>query len=138
MLKLPRCPYCGCSYSYGSANKIKDKKQFSCSKCKKLMSVAYKKSAAKIAAVFFVALVVINTIVISFTKSATIYPNLIMTILFIVLFICLVPFTVKFGKIDGQEEEHEKLKKNRHRYKKVKDGDLPTDENPLKNTSFDK
>lgn len=137
MLKLPRCPYCGCTYSYGSINKIKDKKQFACNSCKKIMNVFYKKSAAKMAVIFFIGLIIINTFVITFTKSETVYPNIVMTVLFIFLYLCLVPFTVKFGKIDGQEEKV-KLKKNRHRYNKVKNSGVQSEENPLKDTVFDK
>lgn len=136
MLKLPKCPYCGCSYSYGKINKIKNKNVNECTSCKKLMSVAYKKNALITAAVLFVVLIVLNTLLFKFTKNATVYPNLIITIIFIILFMCFIPFLVRFGKIDGQEQQ-EKLKKNRHRQKKMKDIKSTEDENPLKDTIFD-
>lgn len=100
------------------------------------MSVAYKKNALITAAVLFVVLIVLNTLLFKFTKNATVYPNLIITIIFIILFMCFIPFLVRFGKIDGQEQQ-EKLKKNRHRQKKMKDIKSTEDENPLKDTIFD-
>lgn len=135
MFKLPRCPYCGCSYSYASIKKNKNSKTCRCISCKKVFSVKYKATAVKFALAMFVVLILINTLVLKFTKSLTIWPNLFMTVIFIIIFLCLIPYTVKFGKIEGQEIP-EKLKKNRHRYKK--DKETEDIENPLKNTTFDK
>lgn len=100
------------------------------------MAVSYKKSVAVMAVLFFVALIVLNTVYLKFTKSLTIYPNVIFTVLFIVLFIILVPLRVQYYKIPGQEPV-EKLKKNRHRHKKTKNQRIDIDDNPLKGTSFD-
>lgn len=139
MFKLAKCPYCGFKFDYTRCSKAMHSKYktFTCRKCSKIMSVSYKKSAFVMGVVFFVALIAINTIYLSFAKSRTIIPNLVMTIIFIVLYMVLVPLRVRFGKLPGQEEEPPKLKKNRHRHKKDKPHKLEFEENPLKNTTFD-
>lgn len=136
MLKLPECPYCGCKYDYGRVKKHIHDKTIECRSCKKMMAVTYKKTATKTAVILFLALIVLNTFYISFTKSETIYPNIIFTVLFIFIFIFLVPLMVKYHKIAGQETQ-EKLKKNRHRYKKNKNQKTEFNEDPLKGTQFD-
>ena len=137
MLKLPQCPYCGFKYDYTRAKKSMHEKQYACKKCGKLMTVAYKKSATGMAFIFFVVLIVFNTFYLFFTKSQTIIPNIVFTVLFICLYLVLVPLKVTYGKIAGQEDEPEKLKKNRHRHKKTKKVQEDTEENPLKDTSFE-
>ena len=86
MLKLPQCPYCGFKYDYSRAKKSMHEKQMTCKKCGKVMSVAYKKAAIKMAFLFFVVLIALNTLYLFGTKSETIYPNLIITIVFILLY----------------------------------------------------
>lgn len=137
MLKLPQCPYCGYKYDYSRVKKTMHEKQCKCRKCGKLMAVAYKKAAVKMALLFFILLVVLNTLYLFGTKSETVIPNIVFTVVFIFLYIILVPLRVTYGKISGQEDEPEKLKKNRRRHKKTKNKEVDSEENPLKNTSFD-
>lgn len=140
MFRLDKCPYCGFKFDYtrcSMATHSKDK-TFACRKCGKLMSVSYKKSAFVMGVIFFVALIAMNTLYLSAAKNTTIIPNLVMTIIFIVLYMVLVPLLVRFGKLPGQEEPPQKLKKNRHRHKKDKPDKIEFDENPLQNTTFDK
>lgn len=137
MLKLPKCPYCGCGYDYSRVKKHKKDKFFLCASCGKKMAVLYKKNAFIMAVLFFFALIVLNVIFITFTKNSTIYPNLIFTVTAIVVYLCLIPFTVKYHKIKGQEDEPKKLKKNRHRHEKTKNNNSEHDEEPLKGTVFE-
>lgn len=138
MLKLPICPYCGFKFDYSPARKALHEKQVKCKKCGKLMSVSYKLAAAKTAILFFVFLVFVNTVYLFNSKSQTIIPNIILTVLFIFVYMAIVPLKVSFGKIEGQEDPPEKLKKNRHRHKKTKNSMPKFDENPIEGTSFDK
>ncbi len=134
-----KCPYCGAQIDYKRRMRyVKDKgRNAKCIKCGKIMRVSYKRAAAFIGIIFFVVLVAMNTFYMFFTKNSTIIPNLIMTVLFILLYMALVPAMVRFRKIAGQEEEPPKLKKNRHRHKKEKNNKIEINENPLKNTTFD-
>lgn len=120
MLKLPICPYCGFKFDYSKARKTLSEKQVKCKKCGKIMSVSYKLAAAKTAVVFFVFLVFVNTVYLFHSKSRTIIPNIVLTVVFIFVYLAIIPLKIKFGKIDGQEDPPEKLKKNRHRHKKTK------------------
>lgn len=137
MLKLPICPYCGYKFDYSRSSRALHGNAVKCRKCGKLMNVSYKLSAAKTAAVFFVFLVVFNVVYLFNTKNQTIIPNIIITIVFIILYIVIVPLQIKFSTIPGQEDPPEKLKKNRHRHKKTKNQNIEFNENPIENTIFD-
>ncbi len=140
MSKRKTCPYCTAKIDYGRRLKaVKSKsKEMPCIKCGKLMRVSYRKSAFFMGVIFFIALIGLNTITLFLTKSRTIIPNLVMTVAFIALYMSIVPTLLRFGEIAGQEDEPPKLKKNRHRHKKDKKQKIEFDENPLKNTTFDK
>lgn len=137
-MKLPQCPYCGCKYNYSRVKKHMKCKEVQCKSCGKRFAVVYKKSALIMAALFFIAMIAFNTFYLFNSKSTTLLPNVIFTVAAIVLYICLVPLIVKYEKISGQDDPLEKLKKNRHRYKKQKNTSVEIAENPLKNTTFDK
>ncbi len=137
MLKLPMCPYCGYKFDYSRSSKALHEKNVKCKKCGKLMKVSYRLSAAKMAVLFFVFLIVLNTVYLFHTKNQTIIPNIVITVVFIAVYLVLVPLTIKFGVIPGQEDPPEKLKKNRHRHKKTKNKDIEFNENPIENTTFD-
>ena len=83
-------------------------------------------------------LVFVNTVYLFHSKSQTIIPNIVLTVLFILVYLVIVPLRLTFGKIDGQEDPPEKLKKNRHRHKKTKNTKIEFEDNPIKGTSFDK
>ncbi len=138
MLRLPICPYCGYKFDYAPAKNALKEKQVKCKKCGKLMSVSFKKAAAKTAFLFFVFLVFVNTLYLFNSKSRTIIPNVVLTVVFIFVYLAIVPLKISFGKIDGQEDPPEKLKKNRHRHKKTKNNLPEFNDNPIEGTSFDK
>ena len=138
MLKLPICPYCGFKFDYSAAKKALREKEVKCRKCGKTMSVSYKLAAVKTAVLFFVFLVFVNTVYLFHSKSQTIIPNIVLTVVFILVYLAIVPLRITFGKIDGQEDPPEKLKKNRHRHKKTKNTKIEFEDNPIKGTSFDK
>lgn len=138
MLKLPVCPYCGFKFDYSAAKKNLREKEVKCKKCGKVMSVSYKLAAAKTAVLFFVFLVFVNTVYLFHSKSQTIIPNIVLTVIFIFVYLFIVPLRITFGKINGQEDPPEKLKKNRHRHKKTKNAKIEFEDNPIKDTSFDK
>jgi len=137
MFKLPKCPYCGCKSDYKSSVKALSAKEPACKKCGKKFSVVFKLSAAIMAMLFFVFLIAANTLYLKASNNQTIIPNFVMTIAFIILYFVLVPLRSRYKKIPGQENNPEKLKKNRHRHKKTKNYDITINEDPLKNTSFD-
>lgn len=138
MLKLPVCPYCGHSVGYDPAKKSMRVKQIKCIKCGKKMSVSYKKSAAKTAVWFVLFMVFVNTLFLFSANNKTLLPNLIFTVVFIFVYMAIVPLTVKYDKIDGEEDPPKKLKKNRHRHEKTKNRMTQFDDNPLKGTTFEK
>ena len=137
MLKLPKCPYCGFGFDYSKAAKSLHEKEVKCRKCGKIMSVSYKLAAARTAILFFVFLVFVNTVYLFHSKSQTIIPNIVLTVIFIFVYMAIVPLKITFGKIEGQDDPPEKLKKNRHRHKKTKNCKIEFEENPIENTSFD-
>ncbi|MBQ2604076.1 MAG: hypothetical protein II589_03445 [Clostridia bacterium] len=137
MFKLPECPYCGYRSDYKSSVKALHSKEITCRKCGKKMSVAFKLSAVIMAILFFVSLIIANTLYLKAANNQTIIPNFIMTVVLIILYCVLVPLRSRYKKIPGQEDVPEKLKKNRHRHKKVKNANIIINEDPLKNTSFD-
>jgi len=122
MLRLPICPYCGYKFDYAPAKRALRAKQVKCKKCGKQMSVRFKRAAFIMGVKFFVFLVFINTVYLFNSKSRTILPNIIMTVLFIVIYLVIVPLKVSMDKIEGEDEPPQKLKKNRHRHKKTKVG----------------
>lgn len=137
MLKLPQCPYCSYKSDYSHARKAMTKKEIVCRKCGKRMTVSYKKASVPMGLIFLVVLIALNTMYLYAGNAKTLLPNLIFTVVIIAVFAALVPLKVTYGKIEGEEDEPPKLKKNRHRHKKSKGNDVSADENPLKNTSFD-
>lgn len=140
MLKLPKCPYCGYTFDYSRSAKALRQKQIKCIKCGKKIDISYKAAAVAMAVVFFVFLVGMNTIYFFHANSKTILPNLIFTILFIIIYLSLLPLKVKMKKSAAQDEPPKKLKKNRHRHVKSKNNNQPpsTEKNPIKGTVFDK
>lgn len=138
MLKLPQCPYCSYKSDYSQAKKAMSSKELVCRKCGKRMAVSYKKASVPMALIFVAALIVLNTAYLFAGTSKTLLPNLIFTLVTIAVFAALLPLKVTYGKIAGEEDEPPKLKKNRKRHIKTKNNAIETDENPLKNTSFDK
>ena len=140
MSKQSKCPYCSAQIDYKHRTKyVKDKsKEVKCIKCGKLMKMSYRRAAAFWGFVFFVGLIGINTVYLFFTKNKTIIPNLVLTVVFIVIYMLIVPQMAVFRKIPGQEDALPKLKKNRHRHKKDKNDKIEFEEDPIKNTAFDK
>jgi len=108
-----------------------------CKKCGKKMSVRFMGAAVRMALWFFVFLVFLNTVYLFNSKSQTIIPNIIITLLFIGLYLVIVPLKISMEKIEGQEDPPQILKKNRHRHKKSKNNLPKFQENPIKGTSFD-
>lgn len=137
MLMLPTCPFCGSKNDYAWVKKHLHDKPLVCRSCKKKLTVVYKRYALGLAAVFFAITLAISTAYMFFSKNQTVLPDLIFILVMIFAYLALVPLCVRYRKIDGQEPPAEKLKKNRHRHKKIKNTDVKFDENPLEGTSFD-
>ena len=138
MFKLPQCPYCGYKSDFKSSVRTLRAKEVICRKCGKKMSVSFKLSASVMAVLFFVFLIAANTLYLRASNNQTIIPNFVVTVAFIILYFVLVPLRTKYNKIPGQEDPPEKLKKNRHRHKKENSPNVIINEDPLKDTSFDK
>ena len=138
-MRLPICPYCGKQLDYKASVQILNnrEKQHECRRCKKLSAVKYKAACAKSALIIGAVTIALNTLMLFKAVGVTLLPNLVVTIIAIVLYMVLMPLHVKLFELEGQKEPEPKLKKNRHRHKKVKLQDVEFDKEPLKGTSFD-
>lgn len=138
-MRLPRCPYCKKQLDYKNAFRAKNSpdKQYKCRRCGKLSSVRHRAANAKTAAIFGAAAIALNTLMFFKASSKTLLPNLIVTLVFIIVYLVLTPLNVTLHEIASQKEPEPKLKKNRHRHKKTKNEDIKFNEEPLKGNSFD-
>lgn len=138
MLDLPKCPYCSKHFDYVESAKAASKREGCCRRCKKKYSVHWRASFTKTAIIAFLLLISLNTLIFFQGNNLTILPNLIVTVLAIIICIATIPWKVKLYEIEGQRDPEPKRKKNRHRHKKTRYDDVKFDESPLKGSIFDK
>lgn len=138
MFDLPSCPYCKRRSDYRESKGFMHSKNAKCRRCGKISAVKYKAACVRLAVLLAAALIGLNTLIFFKGNNKTLLPNLIVTVTAIVAYLLITPFKVKLEEIAGQrDDEHHKLKKNRHRHKKTKYKDVSFEDHPLKGTSFD-
>ncbi|MCQ4021967.1 MULTISPECIES: hypothetical protein [unclassified Ruminococcus] len=105
MLKLPVCPYCRAIYRYKDVKNVTHNKNCECHNCKRKFTVSYIRGRVIILAVTAVFLIALNLLMLNFLSGITILGCLILAVLFISLAVILFPFTVRFNKVDGEENK---------------------------------
>lgn len=138
MLKTPVCPYCEKKLDYKNSMLAMSAPRYTCRKCKKASAVHFKAASARMAVLFAVLLIGLNTLMFFKGNNKTLLPHIIATVIPIFIFMALTPLKVRLEEIEGQRDPEPKRKKNRRRYQKIKHDDVLFDEEPLKGTSFDK
>ena len=137
MFRLPVCPYCGKKLDYKASLMSMGVENIKCRQCGKLSRVKFKAACAGLGVLFFLLLVGINTLMFFYGNNRTLLPHFIVTVTVILIFMSLTPLRVKLLELPGQRDSEPKLKKNRHRRKKVRYDEVLFDEDPLKGTSFE-
>lgn len=107
MFKLPVCPYCKTVYSFGDVRKNKRKKVIQCYHCKNMIKQARFPGYAVLAAVIFIAAIVLNLIILNMTAEfiTSIIPIIIISLVAVILFLILSPFFIGYKKVMGIDEK---------------------------------
>lgn len=123
LLKLPVCPYCKAIYRYGDVRKKTHDSTIKCHNCHKSFMVSYVKGRVILLLAAAVLLIAINVLMFNFINGVTLLGCLIFTAVFISLAVLLFPYTVRYKKIDGEEENEEQndSTKKKKRSQKNKD-----------------
>lgn len=119
MFKAGLCPYCEKKIDYKKRAIAISDKNYLCRHCNKNSQVIYIKSAVLLGIIFVSILIALNILILSKGHNQTIIPNFVITVVSIIIYLVLLPLTTEFIK-KQDEEETQKLKKNRHRHKRTK------------------
>lgn len=119
-MKLPLCPYCKAIYRYGDVKRVTHNKSCECHNCGRKFSVSYIKGRIIIILITAVILIALNLLLFNLVDGVTVISCLIINALFISLAVILFPFTVRFKKLDGEENtgiDNEAVRRKRGRRK---------------------
>lgn len=109
MFKLPICPHCSTIYRYGEVkNSVKDKTK-TCYHCGKTFAVS-KKGAVLLFVVLIAAASAINVLELYITPSLNFLVLAATNIILLIIGIVLIPFFVKFKKINGKADKNKNKK----------------------------
>lgn len=120
LLKLPVCPYCKAIYRYDDVRKKTHDSTIKCHNCNRNFKVSYVKGRVILLLAAAVLLIAINVLMFNFINGVTLLGCLIFTAVFISLAVLLFPYTVRYKKIDGEEENTEQNTEQNDSTKKKK------------------
>ena len=113
MLKLPVCPYCHAVYHYKTVRDTVKQKEMTCHNCKKTFSISYKKGRFVLLLVVSVFLVGLNLFLLNILENITIWGCLAVTVVFVFIAMLLLPYTVRYKKIQKGQKNRETKKNKR-------------------------
>lgn len=121
LLKLPVCPYCKAVYRYGDVRRKNHNSTIKCHNCNKNFKASYFKGRIIILIVAAVVLITLNSLIFNFIKGVTLLGCLIFTAVFISITFLLFPYTVRYKKIDDDEENTGQNSGKKKKSQKIKD-----------------
>lgn len=101
MLKIPVCPCCGRKFKYKEIIKLTNNKIIKCKKCKNNIKISKIFGKIKLLLFVIIMLVFVNIYLISNFEFKGILPMLIINIICVSLSLLLMPFTVRFKKVNN-------------------------------------
>lgn len=103
MFNLPVCPHCGAKYYYKDTLKAKKEKEICCHHCKKNFEVKKLSGYIVLFTFIFIFAVLTNVFILCFIKTNSIISLIIVSVLYIIIGILLMPYFIKFKKTDKKE-----------------------------------
>lgn len=115
MFRLPVCPHCGTVYRYQDTKKAQKKRTNTCYHCKKQFKVKFLPYVAIEALVLIAVCIGINLLLLTRMEKLNVYVLFAVTVIFLLLIYLLIPFFLKFERI---EENFKEKRGNQPKYHK--------------------
>lgn len=105
MFRLPKCPYCGTVYHYRDVKRAAKRSENTCYHCHKKFKAGRMPGALIAGAILLILCIGTNLLILSRMKTLNMIILFAVTVAYIVLFLAVNPFFVKFRKNDNEEKK---------------------------------